>query len=125
MILTQTMVSIQLSLSLQSKIIFALTNHYTDSDAEDDEDFVDKLPPSIYCDLIETLSDKCGEYSILEIWKYERSVIEKLTEQDIVNAINTVEESPVFGYETNFTEYLGGVTRYRVTHLLDENLPLT
>ena len=111
MILNQTMVSIQLSLSLQSKIIFALTNHYTDSDAEDDEDFVDKLPPSIYCDLIETLSDKCGEYSILEIWKYQRSVIEKLTEQDILNAINTVEESPVFGYDTNFTEYLGGVTR--------------
>ena len=97
---------------MQSKIIFALTNRYTDNDAEDDdEDLVDKLPPSIYCDLIETLSDKCGEYSILEIWKYQRSVIERLTEQDILNAINTVDESPVFGYETNFTEYLGGVTR--------------
>ena len=97
---------------MQYKMLVALTIHHTDSDAEDeDDDFVDKLPPSIYCDLIETLSDKCGEYSILEIWKYERSVIEKLTEQDIVNAINTVEESPVFGYETNFTEYLGGVTR--------------
>ena len=73
---------------------------------------MDKLPPSIYCDLIETLNDKCGEYSILEIWKYERAVIETLTDQDIVDAINTVTESPVFGYETNFTEYLGGVIRY-------------
>ena len=79
---------------------------------------MDKLPPLIYCDLIETLNDKCGEYSILEIWKYQRAVIEKLTEQDIIHAINVVTESPVFGYDTNFTEYLGGVIRYDKLNLI-------
>ena len=58
------------------------------------------------------MNDKCGEYSILEIWKYDMEIIKGLTQQDIINAINVVTESPVFGYDTNFTDYLGGVNRY-------------
>ena len=64
-----------------------------DNEEEDDDDsFVDRLPPSVYCDLIETLNDKCGEYSILEIWKYDEKVIRGLTQQDIINAVNNVEK---------------------------------
>ena len=51
-------------------------------DVEDDDDnFADKLPPEVYCDLIETLSDKCGEYSLLEIWKYDEGRIRSLSIQ--------------------------------------------
>ena len=75
---------------------------------------MDKLPPEVYCDLIETLTDKCGEYSLLEIWKYDEERIGALSAQDIVDAVNTVEESPVFGYDTDFTDYLGGIKRYAV-----------
>ena len=32
-----------------------------------------------------------------------------ITVQDIIDAIYNVEESPTFGYETNFTNYLGQV----------------
>ena len=69
----------------------------------------------MYCDLIETLSDKCGEYSLLEIWKYDEARIRALSVQDIVDAVNTVDESPVFGYDTDFTDYLGGIKRYAST----------
>ena len=65
----------------------------------------------MYCDLIETLSDKCGEYSLLEIWKYDEARIRALSIQDIIDAVNTVDESPVFGYDTDFTDYLGGIKR--------------
>ena len=67
------------------------------------------LPKQVYCDIVTTLRDKCGEYSLLEIWEYEKEVIANLSNQDIIDAINTVEESPVFGYPTNYTNYLGQV----------------
>ena len=85
-----------------------------DDDDDDEDNFADRLPPEGYCDLIETLTDKCGEYSLLEIWKYDEERIGALSAQDIVDAVNTVEESPVFGYDTDFTDYLGGIKRYAV-----------
>ena len=39
-----------------------------------------------------TLNDKCLESSLLELWKFDRKLIEHLTQQDIINAINTVKE---------------------------------
>ena len=70
---------------------------------------LDNLPKDIYCDIVETLEDKCGEFSILEIWKYDRNIISSLTKLDILNAINAVAESPIFGYKTNYIDYLGQV----------------
>ena len=72
-------------------------------------DTLENLPKQIYCDIVETLEDKCGEYSLLEMWKYDREVISSLTEQEIINSINTMDTSPVFGYSTNFINYLGQV----------------
>ena len=77
---------------------------------DDGEDLLEDLPREIYCDLINTLSDKCGEYSILELWKFNEDVIRKLSRQEILDAINTVDVSPQFGYDTDFTTYLGGKT---------------
>ncbi len=37
--------------------------------AQDQEEIVNDLPPDIYCDLVETLNDKCLESSLLEIWR--------------------------------------------------------
>ena len=87
------------------------TNHDTESEERyyDKENHYHNLPKEIYCDIIDTLVDKCGEFSLLEIWKYDKSVISKLRDQDIINAINTVDESPIFGYKTNYTSYLGQV----------------
>jgi hypothetical protein len=57
-----------------------------------EEELIQNLPRSIYCDIVNTLNEKCAEYSILEIWKFDREVIERLTDQDIVDAINTVKK---------------------------------
>ena len=46
----------------------------------------------VYCDLVNTLNEKCLEVSILEIWKFSRRRIEKLTQQDIINAVNLYRE---------------------------------
>jgi hypothetical protein len=46
---------------------------------KDDDD--DDLPPEVYCDIVETLNDKCGEYSLLEIWNYDEERIKKLSQQ--------------------------------------------
>ena len=82
------------------------------------EEKIENLPREIYCDIVETLEEKCGEYSLLELWRYDRDVIAKLSEQDILNAINTVDESPVFGYETNYTSYLGQVDYNSTGHVV-------
>ena len=76
------------------------------------------LPKEIYCNLVETLKDKCGEFSLLEIWDYDESIISKLREKDIINAINTIHESPVFGYKINYTNYLGQVEYNTTGHLV-------
>lgn len=88
-----------------------------DDEDEDEDDELDNLPKEVYCDIVETLEDKCGEYSLLEIWKYDRNIISHLTEQDILNAINTIKESPVFGYKTNYSTYLGQVEYNETGHI--------
>ena len=48
------------------------------------------LPPTVYCNLIKTLKTKCFETSILEIWKYHEKTIEKLTDDDVINAVHVL-----------------------------------
>ena len=65
------------------------------------------LPSDIYCDIVETLEDRCAERSILELWKYDEEVIRKLTRREILDAINDVKTSPVFGQAIDFADFLG------------------
>ena len=87
----------------------------TDTGSEKSDD---DLPREIYCDIVETLKAKCGEYSLLEIWKYNKTIISNLKDQDIINAINTVKESPIFGYKTDYTNYLGQVLYNSTGHVV-------
>ena len=57
-----------------------------------DEDYLSSLPPHIYCDLVTTIDKRCAETSLLEIWDFDRDIINNLTTQDILDAINTLEE---------------------------------
>ena len=81
----------------------------------DDSSTLDGLPKDIYCALVETLQDLCGEFSLLEIWNYDPKRIEMLEDQDVINDINTIEESPVFGYLTNFSSNYLGQVEYNLT----------
>lgn len=86
------------------------TNGSAEEDnSKEDDNMLESLPKEIYCDIVETLEDKCGEFSLLEIWKYDRNVISDLAQHDIINAINVMKESPVFGYNTSYIDYLGQV----------------
>ena len=75
----------------------------------------------VYCDLVTTLEDKCGEYSLLEIWNYDEDRIRELTEKDIIDAVNTLTSSPVFGYDTDFTSYLGNKKYNSTGHVIGAN----
>ena len=71
----------------------------------------DSLPRSIFCDLVTTLSTKCGMSSLLEMWRYEDDIIRTTTQQEILEAVNDLTHSPWYGYETNYSKLLGGVER--------------
>ena len=93
-------------------------DYEVDTTDTDNEKKVEDLPREIYCDIVETLKAKCGEYSLLEIWKYNKTIISNLEDQDIINAINTVKESPIFGYKTDYTDYLGQVLYNSTGHVV-------
>ena len=103
-------------------------NFYGSEWSESDSDIINKLdnsstldglPKDIYCSLVETLQDRCGEFSLLEIWNYDPRRIEMLEDQDVINDINTMDESPFFGYLTNYTSnYLGQVEKNSSGHVV-------
>ena len=86
---------------------------------EDNGVDADEYPPEIWCDLVGTLNSKCGEYSLLEMWNYDEEKIAALTQQDIINAVNTVKKSPVFSYDTDFTDYLGDKKLNATGHIVE------
>ena len=57
------------------------------------------------------LRERCAEKSLLELWEYDESVIVNLTKGDIVEAVNSVTKSPVFGNSVDYTDLLGEVVR--------------
>lgn len=99
---------------------------YKDFSSLQDEQKYDKsqkeiagsLPSSVYCDLVNTFDTKCFETSILEIWRYHEDTIMKLTQEDILYAINVVRKSPYFGFNYDFAGKLGGVKRNKTGHIV-------
>ncbi|KAK4302905.1 hypothetical protein Pmani_025047 [Petrolisthes manimaculis] len=69
------------------------------------------LSRDTYCSALEDMSQECIEHSILEIWEYDYEYINSLEPEDIIDDINNINTSPVFGFPTNFTDYLGKVER--------------
>ena len=76
------------------------------------------LPSSVYCDLVNTFDSKCFETSILEIWRYHEDTIMRLTQEDIIYAINVVRKSPYFGFNYDFADKLGGIMRNETGHIV-------
>ncbi|XP_076059078.1 patched domain-containing protein 3-like isoform X2 [Oratosquilla oratoria] len=69
------------------------------------------LDKETYCDYLQDIESLCKENSILEIWGYDRQIIESLTPEQIIQDLNETEDSAVFGLPTNFTMFLGGIER--------------
>ena len=51
----------------------------------------------IYCNVFNNLDRVCKEYSILELWSFNDTVIRNLTDEEIVAAVNGIKISPVTG----------------------------
>ena len=75
---------------------------------ESNSDKLSSLPPNIYCDLVSTLDKRCAQYkpkifeiiknicrcaeqSILEIWDFDGEIIKQVTQQQILDAVNTLD----------------------------------
>jgi hypothetical protein len=88
------------------------------SNDDNQKDILSDLPSSVYCELINTLETKCLEQSILEIWMYDESTINRLTQDDILFAINKLERSPYYGYSFNYDTLLGSIKRNESGHIV-------
>jgi len=97
------------------RINFAKYGPKNDSNKVDRES---NLPKDIYCHLVDSLNEKCGQQSLLEIWRYDPDLIATSTQQEIIDAINILESSPWFGHKTDFSSLLGGVTRNITGHII-------
>ena len=76
---------------IEEEYNYDYTNFYGDGEgiiAGEEKDTIDDLPREIYCDIVETLEDKCGEFSLLEIWKYDQVVIANLTNQGFYSVLS-------------------------------------
>ena len=69
------------------------------------------IPKNIYCDLVTTLSEKCVEHSLLEMWRFSGNLISSVTTEEILDAVNWLETSPWFGHQADFSQLLGGIKR--------------
>jgi len=95
----------------------------TNSSAEFDPSVA--LYPDIYCPVVEAMPQACFEKSLLEMWGDKGEYSEKtevkiasLTQQEIINAVNQVDESGIFLTKQNFTELLAGVERNETGHII-------
>ena len=46
------------------------------------------LPPQLYCKVFNSMPKKCLEISILELWNFDANRISRLSQKDIINAVN-------------------------------------
>merc|ERR1719234_811248 len=80
-----------------------------EKDKEEEEGTTNSLPPDIYCDLVNTLNQKCILYTFLDAWRYDEDLILSASQQEILDAVNLLERSPWFGYGTNYSSAMGGI----------------
>lgn len=77
----------------------------------DSDDLSLSLPRNEYCASVSSLPSLCFESSLLEIWGYDEDIIMSLTDEQIVEDINSATISAVFGYKTDFLSHLGNVEK--------------
>jgi hypothetical protein len=77
-----------------------------------------ELYPQPYCSVVSRMPLACFETSILELFGHNgeydeetEATIDRLTDEDVLEAINTRNISGIFLLPANFTSYLSGVRR--------------
>ncbi|XP_069693275.1 patched domain-containing protein 3-like isoform X2 [Periplaneta americana] len=95
-----------------------LAMDYVDYEKEYEFDPGSLLGKDMYCRIINNLDMACMEQSLLELWKFNKEKIFKLTEDKIIKALNRTKISPVFGHPTNYLRLLGGIQRNETGHVI-------
>lgn len=65
----------------------------------------------LYCGIIENFNFACLKDNILDIWKYDKSVISNLSLHDIIENVNKKGKKSTMGHPIDLRKSLGGITR--------------
>jgi hypothetical protein len=76
------------------------------------------LPQDIQCSLVTSLEERCAAFSLLEGWKLDANLVAFASQEEILMAINSLQRSPVYGHDTDFTALLGGIVRNTTGHIV-------
>lgn len=85
--------------------------HTGDDDDVAGTDWTAWLSRDQYCEILTSLKQVCHERSILEVFGYDHDVISSLTQEQIINRINTIKTSVVTGFLINVAGLLGKAER--------------
>ncbi|CAG7727935.1 unnamed protein product [Allacma fusca] len=69
------------------------------------------LSAEAYCSILSNFEEECWESNLIELWNFDSKVIGDLTQQQIIDKINSPTISPVFGRPVNYTTEMGGIIR--------------
>lgn len=75
------------------------------------------LSTELFCGIVNSLPLGCMLKNILELWDFDEEKINRLTKNDVLEAINTRNVSVTTGHEANFQQLLSGVERNE-THII-------
>lgn len=72
------------------------------------------------CGLVDNFPLGCYGKNFLELFKFDSDIINDLSKDDILNAVNQNELiiSPITGHETNFQQLLGDIRRNASGHII-------
>ena len=82
------------------------------------------LPHDTYCDMIDKLNTQCFEQSLLEIWMYNDDIINNLSSEEIIRAVNILDRSPYFGFKYKYSKLLGSIERNETGHIISAKAAL-
>lgn len=92
-----------------------LNKKKSDSEYSDPTLWIDD---EFYCGFLNKFSLTCLQYNILDLWSSNLGSITNITQEDIINKINTVSVNPISGHSMNYTKLLGGVKYNRTGQIV-------
>ena len=82
------------------------------------------LPRDVYCEYAKELETTCFEQSLLGMWMYEEDVINQLSNEEILYAINVLDRSPYLGLKFDYSKLLGSIKRNSTGHIVSATAAL-
>ncbi|KAG7164111.1 NPC1-like intracellular cholesterol transporter 1-like, partial [Homarus americanus] len=91
---------------------------FPDRDLDSELDWSIAFDKGIYYQFYEKMPTACLELSILDIWGKNQTIIYSLTDEDVINGINTANISAMYSYPINFKKFLGDIKKNTTGHVV-------